>query len=105
MRSSAKVRVLGLRQYEPIASARSKSGSMRTWSSSGGGRGRAPSALPESVLKLVGSHGRRLRRRTVARRPAMDAYFRNLHELWSSEEPPSPQQERDLMRRHGMNLA
>jgi mannose-6-phosphate isomerase-like protein (cupin superfamily) len=35
--------------------------------------------------------------------PAMDAYFRKLHELWSGTEPPSPDQGRDLMRRYGMS--
>jgi hypothetical protein len=42
IKSSPKVRVLGLPQYAPIASARSKSGSIRTWSSSA--RGAAPRA-------------------------------------------------------------
>ena len=37
--------------------------------------------------------------------PAMDAYFEKLHELWPDEEPPSPEQERDLMVRYGMNPA
>ena len=37
--------------------------------------------------------------------PAMDAYFRKLHELWSADEPPSPEQERDLMSRCGMDSA
>jgi mannose-6-phosphate isomerase-like protein (cupin superfamily) len=41
----------------------------------------------------------------VLHAPAMDAYFRKLHELWSAEEPPSPEQERDLMRRYGMDPA
>jgi mannose-6-phosphate isomerase-like protein (cupin superfamily) len=41
----------------------------------------------------------------VLHAPAMDAYFRALHELWSSEEPPSPEQERDLMKRFGMEPA
>jgi mannose-6-phosphate isomerase-like protein (cupin superfamily) len=41
----------------------------------------------------------------VLHAPAMDAYFRKLHELWSADEPPSPEQERDLMRRYGMNPA
>jgi len=35
----------------------------------------------------------------------MDAYFEKLHELWPDEEPPSPEQERDLMVRYGMNPA
>jgi mannose-6-phosphate isomerase-like protein (cupin superfamily) len=41
----------------------------------------------------------------VLHAPAMDTYFRELHDLWSAEEQPSPEQERDLMRRHGMNPA
>jgi quercetin dioxygenase-like cupin family protein len=41
----------------------------------------------------------------VLHAPAMDAYFRDLHDLWSSEEPPTQEQERDLMRRFGMHPA
>jgi mannose-6-phosphate isomerase-like protein (cupin superfamily) len=41
----------------------------------------------------------------VLHAPAMDAYFRELHELWSAEEPPSPEQVWELMRRYGMNPA
>ena len=40
----------------------------------------------------------------VLHAPAMDAYFRSLHQLWSADDPPSPDQERDLMRRFGMSL-
>jgi hypothetical protein len=29
--------------------------------------------------------------------------FKRLHELWSDDEPPSPEQERDLMRRYGID--
>lgn len=39
----------------------------------------------------------------VLHAPAMDAYFRRLHELWSAEEPPNPEQEQDLMSRFGMD--
>jgi hypothetical protein len=35
----------------------------------------------------------------------MDAYLKKLHELSSAEEPPSPEQEPDLMSRYGMNPA
>jgi hypothetical protein len=41
----------------------------------------------------------------VLHAPAMDAYFRDLHDLWSNEEPPTQEQERDLMRRFGMHPA
>jgi mannose-6-phosphate isomerase-like protein (cupin superfamily) len=52
-----------------------------------------------------GSAGDTSARLLVLHAPAMDAYFRKLHELWSGEEPPSPEQERDLMGRYGMNPA
>ena len=38
----------------------------------------------------------------VLHAPALDGYFRELHELWSGDEPPSPEDELGLMRRHGM---
>lgn len=34
--------------------------------------------------------------------PAMDSYFEELQELWSREVPPSVEDERALMKRHGM---
>jgi quercetin dioxygenase-like cupin family protein len=34
--------------------------------------------------------------------PALDDYFRELHQLWSGGEPPSHEDELALMRRHGM---
>jgi quercetin dioxygenase-like cupin family protein len=35
--------------------------------------------------------------------PAMDGYFRELHELWADpDNPPDPDTEHELMRRHGM---
>ena len=52
------MRVLGFPQYEPIASARSKSGSVRTWSSSA--RGAGPTASRRSLSRRSsspGSHG------------------------------------------------
>lgn len=36
--------------------------------------------------------------------PALDGYFRGLHELWLGE-PPTVEQEAELMRRHGLNPA
>jgi hypothetical protein len=35
----------------------------------------------------------------------MDAYFAGLHELWNRPEPPSPDEERALMSRFGMDPA
>ena len=37
--------------------------------------------------------------------PAMDAYFEELHELWSASKPPSQETERELMSRYGMEPA
>jgi quercetin dioxygenase-like cupin family protein len=41
----------------------------------------------------------------VLHAPALDGYFRDLDRLWSGPEPPSPDDELDLMRRHGMEPA
>jgi hypothetical protein len=41
----------------------------------------------------------------VLHAPAMDAYFEELHRLWSSGEPPSRDAERELMSRYGMEPA
>jgi hypothetical protein len=38
----------------------------------------------------------------VIHAPAMDAYFEELQALWSGQLPPSPEDERALMKRHGM---
>ena len=38
----------------------------------------------------------------VIHAPAMDAYFAGLHELWNRAEPPTPDEERALMARFGM---
>jgi glyoxylate utilization-related uncharacterized protein len=41
----------------------------------------------------------------VLHAPAMDAYFEELHQLWSSGEAPSREAERELMSRYGMEPA
>jgi quercetin dioxygenase-like cupin family protein len=41
----------------------------------------------------------------VLHAPALDDYFRELHELWSGAGPPSSEDELALMRRHGMKPA
>ena len=38
----------------------------------------------------------------IVHAPAMDAYFEELHELWSGTAAPSTEAELDLMRRQGM---
>jgi hypothetical protein len=69
--ADAALRVL---QNSPIRLARSKSGGIRTWSSSA--RGAGPSASRRSCSRrpsLLGRTGRRLRRRTVAGAYLLDA--------------------------------
>ena len=52
------MRLSGSPQNSPILSARSKSGSMRTWSSSAAGAGpRASQAFAELLLQLIRPHG------------------------------------------------
>jgi quercetin dioxygenase-like cupin family protein len=41
----------------------------------------------------------------VMHAPALDKYFEDLEQLWSSPEPPGRDAELDLMRRHGMDPA
>lgn len=41
----------------------------------------------------------------VLHAPAMDAYFEERQRLWAGERPPSREDERALMRRHGMEPA
>jgi len=41
----------------------------------------------------------------VLHAPAMDAYFEELHLLWSGGQPPEREQERELMSRYGMDPA
>ena len=74
------LRVAGFPQKEPIRSARSKSGSIKTWRSSAREAGReCVQALPEPALEFVWTHGWRLRRRTVAAHPAcLRRYIREL---------------------------
>ena len=36
---------------------------------------------------------------------ALDGYFADLEALWSGDEPPTPDRERELMSRHGMEPA
>jgi hypothetical protein len=36
---------------------------------------------------------------------ALDGYFAEVDALWSGEQPPTPEQERALMSRHGMEPA
>jgi mannose-6-phosphate isomerase-like protein (cupin superfamily) len=58
--------------------------------------------VPRGTAHTFGNAGDDEARLLVIHAPAMDAYFAGLHELWSRPEPPTPDEERALMARFGM---
>jgi mannose-6-phosphate isomerase-like protein (cupin superfamily) len=58
--------------------------------------------IPRGAAHTFGNGGDVEARLLVLHAPAMDAYFAGLHELWNRDEPPSPDEERALMSRFGM---
>lgn len=58
--------------------------------------------VPRGTVHTFGNAGEADARLLVIHAPAMDAYFASLHELWNRGEPPSPEEERTLMARFGM---
>ena len=58
--------------------------------------------VPRGVSHTFGNGGDTEARLLVLHAPAMDAYFAALHGLWNRDEPPSPDEERTLMARFGM---
>ena len=58
--------------------------------------------IPRGTAHTFANAGEREARLLVLHAPAMDAYFAGLHELWNRDEPPSPDEERALMARFGM---
>ncbi len=58
--------------------------------------------VPRGTWHTFGNRSEEPARLLVLHAPAMDAYFAGLHELWNRDEPPSPDEERDLMARFGM---
>jgi mannose-6-phosphate isomerase-like protein (cupin superfamily) len=58
--------------------------------------------VPRGTPHTFGNAGADQARLLVIHAPAMDAYFASLHELWGRSEPPSPEEERALMARFGM---
>jgi len=58
--------------------------------------------IPRGTAHTFGNAGAGAARLLVIHAPAMDAYFAGLHELWNRHEPPSPDEERALMARFGM---
>lgn len=61
--------------------------------------------VPRGTVHTFGNSGDAQARLLVLHAPAMDAYFAGLHDLWNRPEPPSPDEERALMSRFGMEPA
>ena len=58
--------------------------------------------VPGGVAHTFGNSGESPARLLIIHAPAADAYFVELQALWSKAEPPTPEEERALMRRHGL---
>jgi mannose-6-phosphate isomerase-like protein (cupin superfamily) len=58
--------------------------------------------VPRGTAHTFGNSSEREARLLVIHAPAMDAYFAGLHDLWNRDEPPPPDEERELMARFGM---
>jgi mannose-6-phosphate isomerase-like protein (cupin superfamily) len=61
--------------------------------------------VPRGTAHTFGNAGQAPARLLVIHAPAMDAYFAALHDLWHRDEPPTPDEERELMARFGMERA
>src|SRR6266699_1521598 len=61
--------------------------------------------VPRGAAHTFGNRGETQARLLVLHAPAMDAYFEELHQLWSAGEPPSREAERELMSRYEMEPA
>jgi mannose-6-phosphate isomerase-like protein (cupin superfamily) len=58
--------------------------------------------VPRGTAHTFGNASASEARLLVIHAPAMDAYFAGLHALWGRTEPPTPDEERELMARFGM---
>lgn len=58
--------------------------------------------VPAGVAHTFGNTTDQPARLLVMHAPALDRYFEDLEQLWSSPEPPDREAELALMRRHGM---
>jgi uncharacterized cupin superfamily protein len=58
--------------------------------------------VPGGVAHTFGNAGETPARLLIIHAPAAEAYFVELQELWSQPTPPSPEEERAVMRRHGL---
>ena len=61
--------------------------------------------VPRGTGHTFGNRSGEPARLLVIHAPAMDAYFAELDALWSRQTPPSPEEERALMSRYGMEPA
>ena len=61
--------------------------------------------VPRGTAHTFGNVSGQPARLLVIHAPAMDAYFAALHDLWHRDQPPSPDEERELMARFGMERA
>jgi mannose-6-phosphate isomerase-like protein (cupin superfamily) len=61
--------------------------------------------VPRGAGHTFCNRGAEPARLLVLHAPAMDAYFEELHRLWSSGQPPPREAERELMSRYGMEPA
>ena len=61
--------------------------------------------VPRGTAHTFGNGGEREARLLVIHAPAMEAYFAGLHDLWNRAEAPTPDEERVLMARFGMEPA
>ena len=61
--------------------------------------------VPRGTAHTFGNSSPAHARLLVVHAPAMDAYFAGLHELWNRDQAPSPEEERALMSRFGMEPA
>jgi quercetin dioxygenase-like cupin family protein len=58
--------------------------------------------VPSGVAHTFGNVGETPARLLIVHAPAADAYFAELQELWQQANPPTPEEERALMKRHGL---
>jgi hypothetical protein len=58
--------------------------------------------VPSGVAHTFGNVGETPARLLIVHAPAADAYFAELQALWSGANPPTLEEERALMRRHGL---
>jgi len=61
--------------------------------------------VPSGVAHTFGNAGDAPARLLIIHAPAAEAYFVALQELWSRADQPTPEEERALMRQHGLEPA